>query len=117
MRYEGEWEHDARTGKGISTGGDGHVELSRYDNGLRVGDGVRLMDETRLMKWDNEEHGPWRMKDGVELAVIDVEEAAAIAKGLGLELPRDPKLGTAPASIARSTTSSKASHMRATKAL
>ena len=111
VRYEGEWEQDARTGKGISTGGDGHVELSRYDNGLRVGEGVRLMDETRLDKWDNDERGPWRMQDGVEVEVIDVDTAAAIAQSLGLELPRDPKLGTAPASEARST-SSKASQAR-----
>lgn len=116
IRYEGEWEHDSRTGKGISTGGDGHVELCRYDNGLRVGEGVRLMDETRLDRWDNEERGPWRMDDGEELEVIDVDAALAIAQRLGLDLPRDPKFGTAPASVARSTASSQRSNS-ATKAL
>ena len=57
LRYEGEWDHDARTGKGIATGVDGHVELCRYDNGLRVGEGVRLMNAEALSRWDNEETG------------------------------------------------------------
>ena len=121
LRYEGQWDHDARTGTGIATGVDGHVELCRYDNGLRVGEGVRLMNCEALCRWDtrpdNEEAGAWRMQDGQEIEVIDVETAAAIAKSLGLELPRDPKLGTAPSSVARSTASSTESHTRQTKVM
>lgn len=103
QRYEGEWFEDARTGKGITTGADGHMEMSVYENGIRVGEGVRLMNESMLLPYDNEQRGPWRLQDAGydrEIEEIEVEEAAAIAKRIGLELPRDPNFGTAPASLA-----------------
>jgi hypothetical protein len=83
--YEGEWVDDARTGKGTSKGADGHLEINRYENGQRVGEGVRLLDES-LLKPD-EPRGPFKLLDGREVKEITVEEAQKIATSVGLKGP------------------------------
>ena len=40
--YEGEWANGTRTGRGISKGADGAVEVGRYLDGIPTGESVRL---------------------------------------------------------------------------
>ena len=91
--YEGEWVEDARTGKGISKGSDGHVEVNVYENGLRRGEGVRILDHS-LFKGDAKNHyksGWLRLMDGEEMEEIEREEAEALSAKLGIAtLPSIP---------------------------
>ena len=83
--YEGEWVKDDRTGKGTTKGIDGALEINKYENGMRVGDGVRWLNASRLKA--NEPSGPFRLKDGKEIKGITATEAEGIAKSLGLPVP------------------------------
>ena len=86
-RYEGEWVDDARTGKGTTINYDGHVELSRYENGQRVGEGLRVLDPARKKPFDETFPGPFRLMDGKEVEMVDLPTAEGIAKSLGLAMP------------------------------
>ena len=98
--YDGEWVDDARTGRGTTKGYDGHMELGRYVNGVRDGEAVRLVDESKLKK--DEPKGPFRMMDGKVLEEITEEEALVIAQRLGFKgpLPTFPWPPAAPAAAA-----------------
>ena len=89
--YEGEWVQDARTGRGISMGADGHLELCRYEDGKRVGEGVRILDESKLKASDLK--GPFKLTDGkVCWDEISMAEAEAVAASIGFKsgLPSFP---------------------------
>ena len=86
--YEGEWDHDKRTGRGSSRNAQGHVEQCTYENGERVGEGVRWHDPKQLKEWETK--GPFRLKDGKVVAGISVAEAEGISKSLRLTVPTFP---------------------------
>ena len=86
-KYEGEWDNDARTGKGTTVNYDGHVELGRYENGLRVGEGLRVLDPLLIKPFDDNFPGPFRLMDGKEVESLDLPAAEKLAKSLGLPMP------------------------------
>ena len=100
--YEGEWYKDVIHGRGTTRVFDGAVEISRYEGGKRVGEGVRWIDQQTLLKPDGtrklppvgaseeDEAGPWKLVDGLEAGVIDDAGAAAIASSLALPVPTFP---------------------------
>lgn len=95
--YEGQFEADARTGKGISKGADGHLEICTYENGQREGEGVRLHDEGLLKEEQLEEDNPRyiglyrKLQDGQDVGEATREEAQAIAARVGFKaLPSFP---------------------------
>ncbi len=113
--YEGMWVRDKQTGKGYMVGaaspgcldldGAATIDMSRFVDGRKVGEGVRWCD-TRTRPVDEHGspaseyrdptgqrvrlpdgglyYGPWRLKDGKEVANIDAAAAKQIAKSLGL---------------------------------
>mmetsp|Transcript_34144 Transcript_34144/g.67981 ORF Transcript_34144/g.67981 Transcript_34144/m.67981 type:complete len:235 (-) Transcript_34144:272-976(-) len=86
--YEGEWANDQCTGRGTSKGFDGAVEINRYENGKRVGAGVRWLDPSRVKL--GEATGPFRLTDGREGDLMEEAEAVAIAQEIGVPLPQLP---------------------------
>ena len=81
--YEGEWVADARTGKGTSLGADGHLEVNIYENGIRKGEGVRILDMS-LLKGPLKDEQAYklphiRLMDGEEMEQLEPEQAEAIA--------------------------------------
>ena len=93
--YEGEWVSDARTGKGISKGTDGHLEVCTYENGLRRGEGVRIIDKTVLKGCLKDERAyklsHLRLVDGEEMEELEEAEAEALAAKIGISpLPSHP---------------------------
>ena len=109
--YEGEWSKDERTGRGITLGADAPgalgcsiaatLEISRYENGKRVGQGVRWVDpssfksRTPLKPGETPTYtGPWRLVDGREIEEIDDAAAESIANDLGLQVPTFSKFRT-----------------------
>ena len=127
--YEGEWDHDQQTGRGYLLGADdpgcvdldgaATLEITRFVNGKKVGEGVRWCDPRKIVRDKkgapaNEYrdprgqrvqlpqslfYGPWRLMDGKEAGEIDDRAATAIAKSLGLTVPSFPfaPLGADPA--------------------
>ena len=97
--YEGEWVQDARTGRGISKGYDGHLEICTYKEGLRVGEGVRIVDESKLKKDDLK--GPFALHEGKLGEEISLADAEAVAASLGFKslptFPWPPAAAAAPA--------------------
>ena len=58
--------------------------LRRYEDGRRVGEGVRILDETKLKK--DEPKGPYKLSDGrIHWDEISVAEAEAIAASIGFK--------------------------------
>lgn len=107
--YEGQWVDDARTGKGMSKGADGHIEVCIYENGLRVGEGVRILDPSLLhtitgplLKGEAKNFYKTmflRLEDGIEKEEIEQSAAEAIAAKVGFgHLPTLP--WPPPASVA-----------------
>jgi len=86
--YEGEWVHDLFTGKGTAKGVDGALEINRYQDGKRIGEGVRWLDPNRVKP--GESTGPFRLTDGKEGEEIDPAEAEAIAQAIGVPVPQFP---------------------------
>lgn len=92
--YEGEWVADARTGKGTSLGADGHLEVNIYENGIRKGEGVRILDMS-LLKGPLKDERAYklphiRLMDGEEMEQLEPEQAEAIAAKIGVPLPSHP---------------------------
>jgi len=113
--YEGEWDKDKQTGKGYLLGaeepgcvdmdGAATLELQRYVDGKKVGEGVRWCDP-RKIRLDKEGvplneyrdpigkrvplpdgglyYGPWKLKDGRDVGSCTEAEAAVIASTIGL---------------------------------
>ena len=100
--YEGEWYKDSMSGRGTTRCFDGALEISRYESNRRVGEGVRWVDAATLKKKadgtiqppvgasETDYSGPWRLKDGLEVEVIDAATAASIAAALELPVPKFP---------------------------
>lgn len=87
--YEGEWVNGVRAGRGTTRGADGHVEVSRFENGTRVGKGARWVDPAKCRAW--EQVGKcWRLKDGRAVEQIEPDAAEAIAEELNLPVPTFP---------------------------
>ena len=63
-----------RNGRGKYQLTDGRVEIYRYVNDSRVGDGVR---------WSANRKKAWRMNDGKSIKKVSPEVAAGIAKRCG----------------------------------
>lgn len=72
--FEGMFRGGKRNGRGKYQLTDGRVEIYRYVNDARVGDGVR---------WSANRKKAWRMNDGKVTKRVSIEEAAAIAKRCG----------------------------------
>lgn len=72
--FEGMFRNGKRNGRGKYQLTDGRVEIYRYVNDSRVGDGVR---------WSKCRKKAWRMNDGKVTKRVSIEEAAAIAKRCG----------------------------------
>eukprot|EP00581_Thalassiosira_minuscula_P013119 CAMPEP_0183729268 /NCGR_PEP_ID=MMETSP0737-20130205/29989_1 /TAXON_ID=385413 /ORGANISM="Thalassiosira miniscula, Strain CCMP1093" /LENGTH=798 /DNA_ID=CAMNT_0025961415 /DNA_START=56 /DNA_END=2452 /DNA_ORIENTATION=+ len=72
--FEGMFRNGKRNGRGKYQLTDGRVEIYRYVNDSRVGDGVR---------WSANRKKAWRMNDGKVTKRVSIEEAAAIAKRCG----------------------------------
>ena len=89
--YEGEWVEDARTGRGMSKGADGHLEICAYEDGKRVGEGVRILDVSKLKTGTTEPKGPFKLTDGKLGDEIPIGVAEGIAAKLGFKaLPTFP---------------------------
>lgn len=74
ISFEGMFRNGKRNGRGKYQLTDGRVEIYRYVNDSRVGDGVR---------WSANRKKAWRMNDGKVTKKVSIEEAAAIAKRCG----------------------------------
>ena len=74
ISFEGMFRSGKRNGRGKYQLTDGRVEIYRYVNDSRVGDGVR---------WSANRKKAWRMNDGKITKRVSTEEAAAIAKRCG----------------------------------
>ncbi|KAL9180044.1 hypothetical protein ACHAXT_008014 [Thalassiosira profunda] len=72
--FEGMFRHGKRNGRGKYQLTDGRVEIYRYVNDARSGDGVR---------WSANRKKAWRMNDGKVVKRVSIEEAAAIANRCG----------------------------------
>eukprot|EP00571_Detonula_confervacea_P016406 CAMPEP_0172303248 /NCGR_PEP_ID=MMETSP1058-20130122/4810_1 /TAXON_ID=83371 /ORGANISM="Detonula confervacea, Strain CCMP 353" /LENGTH=753 /DNA_ID=CAMNT_0013013989 /DNA_START=281 /DNA_END=2542 /DNA_ORIENTATION=- len=72
--FEGMFRNGKRNGRGKYQLTDGRVEIYRYVNDSRVGDGVR---------WSANRKKAWRMNDGKVTKRVSIEDAAAIAKRCG----------------------------------
>ncbi|KAL7544092.1 hypothetical protein ACHAXR_013542 [Thalassiosira sp. AJA248-18] len=72
--FEGMFRNGKRNGRGKYQLTDGRVEIYRYVNDARVGDGVR---------WSANRKKAWRMNDGKVTKRVSIDEAAAIAKRCG----------------------------------
>ena len=76
--YDGEYENDQRHGVGTYTYADGRVEVARYEADADVGQGVR---------WNAGRTGAWELQAGEEVRSIPLDEAAEIAKQIGMPPP------------------------------
>jgi hypothetical protein len=72
--FEGMFRNGKRNGRGKYQLTDGRVEIYRYVNDSRVGDGVR---------WSANRKKAWRMNDGKSIKKVSPEVAAGIAKRCG----------------------------------
>lgn len=72
--FEGMFRNGKRNGRGKYQLTDGRVEIYRYVNDSRAGDGVR---------WSANRKKAWRMNDGKVTKKVSIENAAAIAKRCG----------------------------------
>mmetsp|Transcript_29922 Transcript_29922/g.67539 ORF Transcript_29922/g.67539 Transcript_29922/m.67539 type:complete len:593 (-) Transcript_29922:41-1819(-) len=72
--FEGMFRDGKRNGRGKYQLTDGRVEVYRYFNDSRVGDGVR---------WSANRKKAWKMNDGKVTKRVSLDEAAAIAKRAG----------------------------------
>jgi len=119
LTYAGEWWRDKQTGRGYGLSAQepgccdlmaSALDISRFDDGKKVGEGVRWMDPAKIVRNADGSHsaeyrdpagsrvrlpkplyyGPWRLEDGVDVGEIDEAAAQAIAKRLGLTVPTFP---------------------------
>jgi len=73
--FEGMFRNGKRNGRGKYQLTDGRVEIYRYVNDSRVGDGVR---------WSANRKKAWRMNNGKVTKKVSMEDATLIAKRCGL---------------------------------
>ena len=76
--YDGEYADNQRHGVGTYTYADGRVEVGRYEAGDEVGQGVR---------WNAGRTEAWELQAGEEVRSIPLDEAAEIAKRIGMPPP------------------------------
>ena len=76
--YEGEWAEEKKHGKGTFTYASGAVEVGCYEAGADVGQGV---------KWSADRATAWEVQAGEVGRTIPLDEAATIAKRIGLPPP------------------------------
>ena len=76
--YDGEYEDDQRHGVGTYTYADGTVDVARYEAGDEVGQGVR---------WNKGRTEAWELQAGEEVRSIPLDEAAELAKRIGMPPP------------------------------
>jgi len=76
--YEGEYAKDKKHGKGTYTYAGGEVEVGCYEAGADVGQGVR---------WSADRATAWEVQAGKVSRTIPLDEAATIAKRVGLLPP------------------------------
>ena len=76
--YDGEYEDNQRHGVGTYTYADGRVEVARYEANADVGQGVR---------WNAGRTEAWELQAGEEVRSIPLDEAAEIAKRIGMPPP------------------------------
>ena len=72
--FEGMFRNGKRNGRGKYQLTDGRVEIYRYVNDSRAGDGVR---------WSANRKKAWRMVDGKVKNKVSMEEATGIANKCG----------------------------------
>jgi len=72
--FEGMFRNGKRNGRGKYQLTDGKVEIYRYVNDCRKGDGVR---------WSSNRKKAWKMNGGKAIKRISMEEAAQIANRCG----------------------------------
>ena len=72
--FEGMFRNGMRNGRGKYQLTDGRVEIYRYVNDNRVGDGVR---------WSSDRKKAWKMNGGKVVKRISMEDATAIANRCG----------------------------------
>ena len=72
--YEGEWKADTQEGRGTIRFTSGKVDVSRYRAGNGVGEGAR---------WSTDGETAWRLRDGVVVEEIPLDEALSIAEAVG----------------------------------
>ena len=72
-----------------------------YENGLRRGEGVRILDKSLLKGYLKDERAykliHLRLMDGEEMEELEPEQAEAIAAKIGVPLPSHPWPPEAPA--------------------
>jgi len=76
--YEGEWAEDKKHGKGTFTYASGQVEVGCYEAGAGVGQGVQ---------WSADRATACELQAGKVGRTIPLDEAATIAKRIGLPPP------------------------------
>ena len=76
--YDGEYADNQRHGVGTYTYADGRVEVARYEANADVGQGVR---------WNAGRTEAWELQAGEEVRSIPLDEAAEIAKRIGMPPP------------------------------
>ena len=76
--YEGEYAEDEQHGKGTYTYASGAVEVGCFEAGADVGQGVR---------WSADRATAWEVQAGKVGRTIPLDEAATIAKRIGLPPP------------------------------
>ena len=76
--YDGEYANNKKHGIGTYTYADGRVEVSCYEAGDEVGQGVR---------WNAVRTEAWELQAGEEVRGIPLDEAAEIAKRIGMPPP------------------------------
>ena len=76
--YEGEYAEGKKHGKGTFTYADGAVEVGCYEADADVGQGV---------KWSADRATAWELQAGKVGRTIPLDEAATIAKRIGLPPP------------------------------
>ena len=87
--YEGSFDKAGLKTKGTYTFADGETQLCFYDADAPTGLGVR---------WSADRTEAWKLNNGMKEGKVSLEEAAKIAKEMGLAVPG--KQGAAPAAAA-----------------
>jgi hypothetical protein len=77
--YIGSWNNGVKHGAGTYYWADGEVDVSRYNEDRRVGEGVR---------WNSTRSKAYRLVRGAKKEEISLDEAYNMAEKLGLNLEK-----------------------------